>query len=154
VAEYALPHIADVVCLIAFTVGIHTAGTLFLLWIIFRYKERAERHLGLVHHTARLTAMVLAILVLHLTEVGIWAFFYYSNACFTDFQTATYFSLISYSGVGYGDVILKGEWFLLGGVESLTGQIMMSWSTVLMLGLLHWMYTRRIEYWQAKQHSA
>jgi len=44
-------------------------------------------------------------------------------------QTALYFSAVTYTTTGYGDLVLPREWRLVGGVEALTGILMCGWST-------------------------
>ena len=45
-----------------------------------------------------------------------------------DFTTAAYFSAVTYTTTGYGDLVLPEEWRLVGGVEALTGILMCGWS--------------------------
>jgi voltage-gated potassium channel Kch len=42
---------------------------------------------------------------------------------------ALYFSAVTYTTTGYGDLVLPEEWRLLGAVEALTGILMCGWST-------------------------
>ena len=46
-----------------------------------------------------------------------------------DLESAFYFSIVTYTTTGYGDLVLPEEWRLVGGVESLTGILMCGWST-------------------------
>jgi len=55
-----------------------------------------------------------------------------------------YFSLTTYATLGYGDVLLDREWRLTGGVEAITGMLMMGWSIAIMIRLVSWVYPRRI----------
>ncbi len=45
-----------------------------------------------------------------------------------DLQSAFYFSAVTYTTTGYGDLVLPNEWRLVGGVEALTGILMCGWS--------------------------
>lgn len=59
--------------------------------------------------------------------------FFSYKGCFADFNTSLYFSMITYTTVGYGDVVLRDkERRLLSGVEALTGSLMLCWSTVIL----------------------
>jgi hypothetical protein len=40
-----------------------------------------------------------------------------------------YFSAVTYTTTGYGDLLLPAEWRLVGSVEALTGILMCGWST-------------------------
>ena len=46
-----------------------------------------------------------------------------------DLASALYFSAVTYTTTGYGDVVLPEGWRLVGGVEALTGILMCGWST-------------------------
>jgi voltage-gated potassium channel len=144
----SIPHLAEALFLVAATVAIHSTGTLSLLWCLHHYRQTGERHFGYVHNTAILTALVILLLFLHSLEVACWATFYQVKHCFPDFRTALYFSITSFSTVGYGDVVLVEEWRLLGGLEALTGMMMVSWSTVLLLRVCSWVYTRSLDAWR------
>ena len=47
---------------------------------------------------------------------------------FKDFDSAIYFSSVTYTTVGYGDLLLPEPWRLAGGIEALTGILMCGWS--------------------------
>ena len=46
-----------------------------------------------------------------------------------DLESAMYFSAVTYTTTGYGDLVLPAQWRLVGGVEALTGILMCGWST-------------------------
>jgi len=68
------------------------------------------------------------IILLHLVEIAVWAFFYAREHGMPDLQSALYFSAVTYTTTGYGDLVLPNEWRLVGGVEALTGILMCGWS--------------------------
>ena len=57
-----------------------------------------------------------------------------------DVQAALYFSAVTYTTTGYGDLVLPEEWRLLGGVEALTGILMCGWSTGFFFAVVSRMY--------------
>jgi len=69
------------------------------------------------------------IILLHMVEVAFWAFFYAWTQGMPDVQSALYFSAVTYTTTGYGDLVLPNAWRLVGGVEALTGILMCGWST-------------------------
>jgi voltage-gated potassium channel len=147
--DMASQHIGSAVLLIAATVGIHGGGTVMIFWILFRIRTHAEQRFGFAHNTLVLTIVILALLSIHFAEVAVWAALYSYLKCFRDFSTSLYFSLASYSTVGYGDVVLSNPgWRLLGGTEALTGSLMLCWSTVILVQTLTWVYTRHVHVWE------
>jgi len=69
------------------------------------------------------------VVLLHLLEVIAWAVFFVWKDAIGDLSSALYFSAVTYTTTGYGDIVLPPEWRLLAGVEALTGILMCGWST-------------------------
>jgi sugar phosphate permease len=46
------------------------------------------------------------IILLHLVEIAFWAFFYAWKEGMPDLQSALYFSAVTYTTTGYGDLVL------------------------------------------------
>jgi hypothetical protein len=67
--------------------------------------------------------------LLHLLQILVWAFIYSWRDAMPDLTTAAYFSAVTYTTTGYGDLVLPVEWRLVGGVEALTGILMCGLST-------------------------
>ena len=81
--------------------------------------------------------LAILLLLLHALEVAIWAQFYVLERCFSDLETAYYFSLTSYTTLGYGDVLLPRSWRIMGGWEAMTGVLMFGWSTASLVAFVH-----------------
>lgn len=62
--------------------------------------------------------------LLHLLQILVWAAYYAWKDAMPDFTTAAYFSAVTYTTTGYGDLVLPEAWRLVGGVEALTGILM------------------------------
>ena len=65
----------------------------------------------------------------HLIEITVWALFFLWKQAMPDLSSALYFSAVTYTTTGYGDLVLPAEWRLVGAVEALTGILMCGWST-------------------------
>lgn len=120
--------------LLAVSVVIH-ALTVALL---FRWFHRI--HLPPTHtfiHAAWILVRVAWWTVLaHLLEVAVWAMAFVKIGALPDLDTAAYFSLVTYTTVGYGDVLLPAGWHVLAGIEGLTGILMAGWSTGVLFGVV------------------
>jgi len=146
---FTIGRIAIAAALVAGTVAIHSFGSFYLFWRMNKKKRVAEgESLTYSRITLDLTGVVLALLLLHLLEVSLWAGFYTLAECLPDFATAVYFSLVTYATVGYGDVVLVENWRLLAGVEGLAGILMTSWSTAILLANVQWVHTVLHERWE------
>jgi hypothetical protein len=69
------------------------------------------------------------MVLLHLLEISAWALLYALTGAMPDLPSAFYFSVVTYTTTGYGDLVLAGPWRLVGGVEAFTGILMCGWST-------------------------
>jgi hypothetical protein len=70
-------------------------------------------------------AWLVSLLLLHLAEALVWALFMVLVGALPDLEAAAYFSLTSYTTVGYGDVLLPERWRLLGPIEAAVGILML-----------------------------
>ena len=76
-----------------------------------------------------------------LVEIAIWASFLTWQHVFPDFRTSFYFSAVTYTTVGYGDLVLPEAWRLFAAVEGLTGILMCGWSTGVFFAVVSAMYS-------------
>jgi len=113
--------------LVAITVTIHAVGMVLLLVPLFNSKASPE------HPFWRITWLVIqtawGLILLHLVEIAVRAFFYHWQNCLPDLESSFYFAGVTYTTVGYGDLVLPKEWRLFGAVEALTGILMCGLST-------------------------
>jgi Ion channel len=63
------------------------------------------------------------LIILHGIVILLWASCY-RWLCLPSWESAFYFSASSYATVGYGDVVLRSKWRLLGPLESMVGMLM------------------------------
>jgi len=80
------------------------------------------------------------IVLLHLVEITAWAAAYSWNGAIPDLSSALYFSAVTYTTTGYGDIVLPRPWRLDGAVEALTGILMCGWSTGFFFAILNRLY--------------
>ncbi len=80
------------------------------------------------------------IILLHLFEIIAWALLYLWTGAMPDAHSAFYFSSVTYTTTGYGDLVLPREWHFIGGVEALTGMLMGGWSTGFFFAIVSQMY--------------
>jgi hypothetical protein len=111
--------------LMALCVVIHATGVASTLRRL-RRQPAPVRFSGLCWLFVRLAGW---IILLHLVEIGIWALIFAWRGAMSDMTSALYFSAVTYTTTGYGDLVLPAEWRLVGAVEALTGILMCGWST-------------------------
>ena len=120
-------------CLLALTVTIHTAG---LSALFQRLPSAALPGMPFWPMTWQLLRVAWWLVLLHLAEIVVWGLFYWWQNCLPDAESSFYFSAVTYTTVGYGDLVLPAEWRLLGSVEGLTGILMCGLSTGFFFALL------------------
>lgn len=144
-------HPLEAMLLVAATVVIHALGSLVILWGLTNYEPRLKGRFRFVRSLAGLVYLVVALVLLHLTEVSVWASFYVAQGLFDNIKTAVYFSLVTYTTVGYGDVTLPEEWNLLGGCEALAGILMAAWSTAILIPTVNRLHGEAYGEWSRKR---
>jgi hypothetical protein len=82
-----------------------------------------------------LTTMVI-IMAAHGFEVLLWALTFVQAGVFDSMEPAFYFSLVAYTTLGFGDVIVPVEWRLLSGFAAANGFLLFGWSTAFQVELL------------------
>ena len=119
-------------CMVLLTVVIHGAG-LAILGRMLRGEVQMER----AHHVPGFSlrmmgftlALVLALFVLHGTEIWLYAFLCEGLGAVDRLETAVYFSTISYAGIGFDDRYIAPAWRLVAAIEGINGLLLLGWST-------------------------
>jgi len=114
-------------CLMALCVCVHAVG----LTLAFRWVRRRPQLMTGTFGASTWALILVAgwSVLLHLVEIPIWAGFYAWKGAMPDLVSASYFSAVTYTTTGYGDLVLPEAWRLVGAVEALTGILMCGWST-------------------------
>ena len=64
---------------------------------------------------------ILFLLIPIVLDVILWATFYYVGGTLPSFEEALYFSTVTFTTVGYGDIVLDREWRQLATFEAVNG---------------------------------
>lgn len=83
-----------------------------------------------------LAASVIWVMAAHLIEVALWAGVLMQLGVFSDLERAVYFSLVAYTTLGFGDIILPQDWRILSGLIAANGFLVFGWSTAFQVDLL------------------
>jgi hypothetical protein len=134
--------------LVTVTAAMHVAGFSIMLRTIFRLNEAAPTRWLAIYW--RILRVAWFLLFVHLLEIGVWALFYSFEQCFPNAETAFYFSAVTYTSVGFGDVLLPIGWRVLAPIESLTGILMCGLSASAFFALVNRIVKARTA---AKQES-
>ena len=84
-----------------------------------------------------LSALGFALIVFaHTLQVWIWAVFFVGFGAFADLATALYFSLVTYTTLGYGDFVLGPDIRIFASFAAVTGLLTFGLSTAFLVGLI------------------
>jgi voltage-gated potassium channel Kch len=75
-------------------------------------------------------------------NVHLWAAFYYVQAALPNYEESLYFSIVTFTTLGYGDIVLDREWRLLATFEAINGTIIFGWMTALIVAFIQRMWGR------------
>ena len=75
------------------------------------------------------------VLFAHTIQVWIWAGAFMALKVLPNISDAIYFSLVTYTTVGYGDVTVGGGFRIFGAMAAVTGLLNFGLSTAFLVGL-------------------
>ena len=91
------------------------------------------------HEIKLVIALTLAMLwtILMMTvSVWIWATALWFLGVFIDFEASVYFSLVAFTTLGFGDLLLPVEWRILGGLAAANGLLIFGLLTAMLVETL------------------
>ena len=151
--EFMLRELLNAFVIVSICVVIHAGGIVVFARFLTR-RFAVEKFTTMGRQSLLLILVFAMVISLHLIETGVWAMFYFWNSLFTDFETALYFSLGTYSTIGYGDVVLPQRWRLLGGIEGISGVLLCGLSGAFIFAVLNVLYQARLQQRPVKDHKA
>jgi len=90
--------------------------------------------------TSTTVVWVLFLLVAVVIDVLLWAALYYFIGAIPNFEDSIYFSTVTFTTVGYGDIVLGREFRLLATFEAVNGWIIFGWATALVMIVIQRLY--------------
>ena len=118
--------------LIAVTCRIHVEGML-LASITMRSKLGYGQSGPMRRQVYWLMAIVLIMFLVAVVQVLVWALVYVGLDAIQGLEQALYFSMVTFTTLGYGDVVLTEDWRLLASIQAVNGIILFGWSTAIIL---------------------
>jgi len=125
--------------IVAITVILHALGTIgWIHHLALRYPE-GEGLAKIRNALSAILSTVVVAITLHTLQICIWAVAYIMLVPTGDLQTleeAIYFSFVTFTTLGYGDITLSEHWRLLSGIEALNGILLIGWTTALLFAVV------------------
>ena len=128
--------------IIVVTVVIH-AGVMLLALRGIRQKVGGWRQRLGQTYFYQVGRVVLLMFLASLVEVLVWAIVYLWLNAIQGVEQAFYFSMVTFTTLGYGDIVLDERWRLLSSFEAANGIIMFGWTTAIVMAVVHHVYFRK-----------
>lgn len=91
-------------------------------------------------------AIVVTIFASHVLHIWLWAFLYLAVGCepINRLSDSLYFATVTYTTLGYGDIILEPSYRMLSGIEAANGFILFGWTTAFIFEIISRIYKREV----------
>lgn len=107
---------------------------------MLRWRLSQKLRESLVRSTLTLAFVVLWLFLATIIEVWTWALLYLALGAVSSLEQAAYFSTVTFTTLGFGDITLDENWRLLSSFEAANGLLMFGWSTALVFATVRWVY--------------
>jgi hypothetical protein len=122
------------ILLVAITLVVHGMGMLFTVQVTGRFKQRFDRAEGFIGGLATVILGGWLIILVHLSEVFIWSWFFVWKGAMPNPSVSYYFALLDYTTLG-SNYNLPPNWRLMAGLIAMTGLLTFAWSTGVLVTL-------------------
>jgi len=104
----------------------------FVLPLVRRVVVRAPFWGG----AAVLGSALVALLATSLAQIALWAAAFVWSAEFADFEEAFYHSVVNFTTLGYGDIVMSRQSRLLGPLEAVNGSLMLGLAAAMLFTVM------------------
>ena len=121
------------VCMMFVTTTIHASGMLLVI-------QMSALHQGPLTSRLKRLSLVSGVVILmflaSVLEVLVWAITYLALNAIQGLEKALYFSMVTFTTLGYGEIVLDEQWRLLASFEAANGIIMFGWTTAIVIAVV------------------
>lgn len=118
--------------IIGLTVLIHTFGLITVTHVMARLVAAFRMH-GQHSRVVAMISVVIGLFGVLTVEIWVWAGCYWLLGLLPDFATALYFSTVTFSTIGYGDIVPDPGWRMFAALEGINGFLLIGWSTAYLI---------------------
>ena len=125
--------------LITVTIIIHGFGTVSWLRYLLARKTLADGRIRPAKVLSAIISTAIVLIALHIIEIFVWALAYtlvVPDGELQSFESAFYFSAVTFTTLGYGDITLGSDWRILSGLQAINGILLIGWTTAFLFAVL------------------
>jgi hypothetical protein len=108
---------------------IHVGFVSTAIGVLRRHGQRSRGVIGLPRVASVLVVATLWLLGAHTASVWLWSLAFFLLGVFETLEPAVYFTLVTFTTLGYGDITLTVDWRILSGMTAINGLLMFGFST-------------------------
>lgn len=131
-----LTHIAIGVALLIATTSVHAGCTGLSLRVLTAIHARELARGSTFAQIGLVSGLVVLLFFAALIEAAFWAWTYMAVGALESFEAAFYFSNVTFSTLGFGDLTLEPDWRVLSSFQAANGTILFGWSTALVFAFV------------------
>jgi len=128
--------------LVVLIILLHGFVTRYIISLVNRRYDQNNLHFKRSNEIW-ISVIVLVFFLISIIESVVWASVYILVDAIESIEEALYFSLVTYTTLGYGDLVLSEDWRLLAALEAVTGIIIFGWSTAIVLAVVQKLYFKK-----------
>ena len=131
------------ILLVGLTVTIQAYGTTYWVQYLRKRYVQDDGRLNARNSVHVLVATGLVLVSVHIVQIVLWAVTYrvlIPAHELATLETAVYFSFVTFTTLGYGDITLSEGWRLLSGIEAMNGILLIGWSTAILFAIVQRMW--------------
>ena len=122
--------------------GIQVAALVIVIRFLLRRLDKEGREPRFVTDVWMLGIVLAMLFAGHLVQFATWAFLFVAVGEFPDLQTAFYHSVVNFTSLGYGDIVMSPAWRLLGALEAANGILMFGLTTGSLMAMMSRLFAR------------
>lgn len=125
--------------LITITILIHGFGTIAWLRYLQTRKILANAQNRPANGVGTIVSTAIVLITLHIIEIFVWALGYIlvlPDGELETLETAFYFSAVTFTTLGFGDITLSSDWRILSGLQAIDGILLIGWTTAFLFAVL------------------
>lgn len=128
--------------MIGFTVMVHAIALDYIIRHARKSEDFLRRHTKTLWRPCLSAYIVVMVFCIHVLNIWSWAWLYlmHDSVPLHNISEALYFSTITYTTVGYGDIVLDSSSRMLSGIEAANGFILFGWTTAFIFEVISQLY--------------